>query len=157
MLGSEVKVEILFEDHLVVVAGPQNRWARRRKIDLADLFGERWILGPPNTANYADVTEAFHARKLPVPKVSIESLSAPLRTYLLATGQFITAMPKSIASQSPVKILPVELPVRPWPFAIFTLKNRTVSPAVDRFIAHLRDFARSMTANKRALVQLNSP
>jgi DNA-binding transcriptional LysR family regulator len=144
MLGSDVKVEILFEDHLVVVAGPQTQWARRRKIDLADLVGERWILGPPNTANYADVTEAFRARGLAVPKVSIESLSAPLRTYLLATGQFITAMPKSIASQSPVKILPVELPVRPWPFGIFTLKNRTVSPAVDRFIEHVRKFTAPM-------------
>ena len=49
-----------------------------------------------------------------------------------------------LASQSPLKILPVELPVRPWPFAIFTLKDRTLSPAVDRFIADLRDFARSM-------------
>jgi hypothetical protein len=38
--------------------------------------------------------------------------------------------------------LPVELSVRPWQFAIFTLKNRTVSPVVDRFIAHVRDFTR---------------
>jgi len=144
MLGNEVNVEVLFEDQLVVVAGPRTRWARRRKIDLAELVGERWILGPPHTASYVDTTEAFRARGLAAPKVALESLSVPLRSHLLATGQFIGTMPKSIAFQSPVKILPIELPVRPWPFAIFTLKNRTVSPAVDRFIAHLHDFARSM-------------
>ena len=51
-LCSEVNVESLFDDPLVVVAGPQTRWARRRKIDLGELVGERWILGPPGTANY---------------------------------------------------------------------------------------------------------
>jgi hypothetical protein len=40
--------------------------------------------------------------------------------------------------------LSVEVPVQLLRFAIFTLKDRTLSPAVDRFIAHLRDFARSM-------------
>jgi DNA-binding transcriptional LysR family regulator len=144
LLGSDVQVEPLFDDPYVIVAGPQTRWARRRTIELAELVGERWILGSPGTANYADIAEAFRARGLAVPKAALESLSVPLRTYLLTTGQFITAMPKSVVSQLPVKILPVELPVRPWPFAIFTLKSRTMSPVVDLFIAHLRNSLRSM-------------
>jgi len=142
--GNDVNVEYLFDDHLVIVAGLRSRWARRRKIDLAELHAERWMLGTPNTANYAHIAEAFRARGLDMPKVALETLSVPLRTHLLASGRFIGAMPKSLACQSPVKILPVELPVQPWPFAIFTLKDRTLSSAVDRFIAHLRDFARSM-------------
>jgi DNA-binding transcriptional LysR family regulator len=36
---NELNVEILFNDELVVVAGMQSRWARRRKIDLAELVG----------------------------------------------------------------------------------------------------------------------
>jgi hypothetical protein len=36
------------------------------------------------------------------------------------------------------------LPVRPWFFAIMTLKNRTLSPIVERFIEELRDFTRPM-------------
>jgi len=147
-VGSDVNVELLFDDPLVVVAGPQTRWARRRKIDLGELVGERWILGPPGTANYEDIAAAFRARGLVAPKAILETLAVPLRTYFLVTGQFIAAMPKSVALQLPVKILPVELPARPWRFAIFTLKNRTVSPVVDRFMAHLRDFARSIPANK---------
>ncbi len=139
-----MNVEYLFEDHFVIVAGPRSQWARRRKIDLAELQGERWILGAPNNANYAYIAEAFRARGLALPKIAVETLSVPLRTHLVARGGFIGAMPKLLASQSRMTILPVELPVRPWPFAIFTLKGRTLSPAVDRFIAHLRDFARAM-------------
>jgi len=148
-LGSDLKVEHLFEDRLVVVAGLQSRWARRRKIDLAELVGERWILGAADTSNCADIAEAFRRRGLVMPRVALETLSVPLRSYLLANGELIAAMPKSVASQSPLKILPVELSVRPWPFGIFTLKDRTVSPAVDRFIAHLRESARSMPASSR--------
>ena len=142
--GNDVNIEYLFDDHLVIVAGPQSQWGRRRKIDLSELHAERWMLGPPNNANYEFIAEAFRARGLSMPKVALETQSIPLRTHLVATGRFIGAMPKLLASQSQVKILPVDLPVRPWPFAIFTLKDRTLSPAADRFIAHIRDFARSM-------------
>ncbi len=82
-----------------------------------------------------------------MPKIALETHSVSLRAHFLLTGRFIGAMPESVASQSPVKILPVELPVRPWPFAIFTLKDRTLSPAADGFIAHLRNFARSSPAS----------
>jgi DNA-binding transcriptional LysR family regulator len=141
LLGGDVKVEFLFEDDVVVVAGQQTRWARRRKIDLAELTAERWILGAPDTANYKDVTQAFRARGLAVPNIALESLSVPLRAYLLASSDFITAVPKLAASHLPVKILPVDLQIRPWPFAIFTLKNRTLSPAADSFIDYVRNFA----------------
>jgi len=79
-----------------------------------------------------------------MPESALETLCVPLRIHLLVNGRFIGAMPRSLASQSPAKILPVELPVRPWPFSIFTRKDRTLNPAVDRFIAHLRNFAGSI-------------
>jgi len=142
--ANDVSIEYLFDDHFVIVAGPNTRWARRRKIDLAELRAERWMLGPPNTSNYEFIAGAFRARELAMPMIGVETLSVPLRTHLVASGRFIGAMPKLLASQSLVKILPVEVPVRPLRFAIFTLKGRTLSPAVARFIAHLRDFARSM-------------
>jgi DNA-binding transcriptional LysR family regulator len=41
---SDVNVEYLFDDHFVIVAGLRSQWARRRKIDLAELQAEPWIL-----------------------------------------------------------------------------------------------------------------
>jgi DNA-binding transcriptional LysR family regulator len=39
----DLNVEVLFHDKLVVAAGRQSRWARRRKVDLAELVDEPWV------------------------------------------------------------------------------------------------------------------
>src|ERR1700719_2991007 len=44
-----------------------------------------------------------------------------------------------------LKALPVDLPVRPWPVAIVTLKNRTLNPVVERFIECARDVSKSFS------------
>jgi len=78
------------------------------------------------------------------------SFSIHLRANLLATGAYISAFPSTFlrlnADRFSMKALPVDLPTRPWPVAIVTLKNRTLSPLVQIFIDHLRAFANSMAA-----------
>ena len=49
-VGGELGFDLLFEDDYVVVAGAQNPWARRRKIELAELANESWVLPPPERA-----------------------------------------------------------------------------------------------------------
>jgi DNA-binding transcriptional LysR family regulator len=143
-------VEVLFQDVMVVAAGMQSPWARRRKIDLAELVDEPWILPPTDSWNYTNVAEAFRARGLPLPKVRLVTFSVHLRSSLLATGRFLTAFPSSVlsldANQFPLKILPVDLPARPWPVVIVTLKNRTLNPVAQLFIDHLRAFTKTMAA-----------
>jgi len=147
-LGDDLNVEVLFDDHLVVAAGMRSRWAHRRKIDLAELVNEPWILATPDTGPYRIVSEALRARGLGAPRISLMTLSVHLRTNMLASGHFITTFPNSVArlhaDRFSLKVLPVDLPARPWPVAIVTLKNRTLSPGVERFIAHVRDFTRPM-------------
>jgi DNA-binding transcriptional LysR family regulator len=45
----DLNVEVLFHDKLVVVAAGQSRWARRRKVDLAELVDEPWVLTESDT------------------------------------------------------------------------------------------------------------
>ena len=146
--GDDLNMEVLFDDHLVIAAGMRSRWARRRKIDLAELVDEPWILAAPDTGPYRIVSEAFRARGLSAPRISLMTLSVHLRTNMLASGHFIATFPSSVArlhaDRFSLKVLPVDLPVRPWPVAIVTLKNRTLSPGVERFITHIRDFTRPM-------------
>lgn len=146
----ELNVEVLFHDHLVVAAGAQNRWARRRHIDLAALADEPWILTPPNAWNTTAVAEAFRSKGLKPPKICLVTYSVHLRANLLANGSYITVFPSSVlrlyADRFSLKALPVELPVRPWTVAVVTLKNRTLSPVVERFIEHVRAYTRSMAA-----------
>jgi DNA-binding transcriptional LysR family regulator len=153
--AGDLIIEPLFEDRLVIAAGAHSRWARRRKIDLAELADQPWILTAflpvgPATWNFARVAEAFQARGLPFPKVSIVTSSVHLRTSLLLDSPFITAIPQSFMllshAREVLKVLPVDLPPRPWPVAIVTLKNRTLSPVVERFIDCARDVAKSIAA-----------
>ncbi len=146
-LQDDVYVEVLFNDPMVLAVGKQHPLARRRKLDLADLVNEPWILPPPESLNYRVVAQAFHARGLALPRIVLESYSVHLRHILLPTDRFVTAYAAtnvSFTGQSPaLRILPVELPAHDWPVAIITLKDRTLSPAAQRFIECTRQVASS--------------
>jgi DNA-binding transcriptional LysR family regulator len=137
-------VEVLFSDPLVVAAGMSHRWASRRKIDFAELVEEFWLLPRVDSWNYICIADAFRTRGLPGPKVGLWSNDASLRIRLLAGGRFVTAMGKLNAGWYGVKVLPVDLPVQPWPVVIATLKGRTLSPVVELFIEYVRYFTRPM-------------
>ena len=113
----------------------------RRNIDLADLIDAHWMLTPANTWNYMGIEEAFRARGLAMPKISLISTSVHVCTHLLANGDFVTAIAKSLAERFSLKGLPVALPDRAWPVVVITLKHRTLSPVVELFIEHVRHFA----------------
>jgi DNA-binding transcriptional LysR family regulator len=148
--GDELDTEVLFNDEIVVVAGLQCKWARRRKLDLAELLDEPWVLPPPHTLNSTIVMDAFRLLGPKTPKVRLVTFSVQLRVDLLATGSFITALPLSMmnvcADRFALKILPVKLPVRKWPVVLVTLKNRVLNPVVELFITSLRQTFRSLPA-----------
>jgi DNA-binding transcriptional LysR family regulator len=149
----DLNAEVLFDDDMVIAAGPQSRWIRCDKIDLVDLVEEPWILTPPDTWVYGIIAEAFRERRLAVPRACLMTFSVHLRTKLLTTGPFISAFPKSFMSLSadcrPLKVLPIDLPARPWPIAVVTLKNRTVTPITQRFTDQVRAFTRSLSAGTK--------
>lgn len=148
--ADDLNVEILFHERLVVVAGRQSRWARRRKVDLAELVDEPWVLTESDTLSYMRVAEAFAARGLGLPKTVLLTISTHLRANLVASGHHIATFPNSTlrvyGDRFSLKVLPIDFPVQPWPAVIVTLKNRTLSPVVERFIQHVRDFTRPMRA-----------
>jgi DNA-binding transcriptional LysR family regulator len=95
-LPDDLDIEHLFDDGLVVAAGRNSAWSHRRKIDLAELADVTWILTGPNTWGYARIAEAFRARGLDMPKVSLVTFSVHLRTKLLSTGKYVTVFAASI-------------------------------------------------------------
>jgi len=152
--SEDLKVEILFDDHLVVVAGKHTTWARRRKIDFADLAQQRWILPPKETWTYGFVADAFEARDLRMPKVSFMTFSLPLVMHFLASGPFVTVLPSSVVAlhsgNEVLKTLAVPFPSCRWPVAIVTLKDRTLSPIVERFIDCSHVIAKSLASLRQA-------
>ena len=147
--GDDLNVEILFEDEAVIAAGANSRWARRRKIDLADLLEASWVGPPAQTLPMIRLEQAFRDRNLPVPKMRVTTFSVQIRAHLLTRGNYLTAMPKSILRINPecsgLKELPIRLPNSGSPVAIVTLKGRTLTPPVELFLeclrAHVKSFA----------------
>jgi DNA-binding transcriptional LysR family regulator len=140
--------ETLFHDPLLVVAGPRNRWVARRKIDLAELFNEPWIMPVSESAIGMLIAMGFHSSGLELPRSTVMSNSIPLRNRLLATGRYISVLPRSMlhfgAQLLPVRILPVTLPGITEPVELLTLKNRMLSPTANRFIECAREAAKSV-------------
>ena len=144
--------EFLFDDSYVVVAGPQNQWVRRRRIEIAELVNELWVLPPPDSVIGSIVTDAFRASGLDYPRVSVVTDCPHMRISLLATGRFVTIFPASafrfLTKRSELKILPVELPTALRPNGIVTLKNRALSPVAKLFMDCAREVAKPLAKRK---------
>jgi hypothetical protein len=52
------------------------------------------------------------------------------------------------ANLPPHKVLPVELPVPPWPLGVMTLKNRTISPVGQLFLEAASEVAKPLMNRK---------
>jgi DNA-binding transcriptional LysR family regulator len=138
----------MFEDPLLVAAGPGNRWAGRRKINLSELRDELWIMPAPGSAFGMIVAESFRSIGLAPPASTVMSNSIPLRNRLLATGRYLSMLPLSIlhfgVRPPRVRILPVSLPGIDQPIELLTLRNRTLNHAANLFIEQAREAARSV-------------
>lgn len=147
-LDESLDAEILFDDPFSAVVGPKSKWARRRKIDLADLVDEPWMLTPLDVLAGMFVTEAFEARGLKPPSPFVATHSTYLRSNLASRGQCIAVLPRSVlrlnGKRYSLKELPIELSTRPSPVAIVTMRNRTLTPAVGVFIEAARSVANSL-------------
>jgi DNA-binding transcriptional LysR family regulator len=140
--------EFLFDDSCVVAAGAQSPWARRRRIGLAELASEAWVLPPQGSWIASVARETFRANGLDYPHTTVVTDSPQVRISLLATGRFVTIFPAS-AMRFPdprleIKALPVELPVARLANGIVTLKNRTLSPVAQLFIECAREVAKPL-------------
>ena len=149
----QMDAEVLYDEQEVVVAGADNSWTRRRKIDLAELMHEPWTLPPPDTLSGSVIAEAFREKGLDLPPSTIITATVPVRSALLATGRFLTIIPGSVLKFSvnnPVlKRLPVELPTTERPVGIITLKNRTISPVAQLFIDCAREVAKALAVSAK--------
>ncbi len=148
----DIDQQVLFAEPLVVVAGMENPWARRRKIELAELVNEPWTWPSQGTVFDTLVVEAFQASWLKPPRATVYADSVNTRLRLAATGRFLAVVPTYIlrfhAKHLSLKVLPVELPTKLRQIAIITLRNRTLSPLAQRFIECAREVAKPLAKRK---------
>ena len=152
MSDEDLASEVLFHERHLVVAGSRNKWARRRKIKLAELLNEPWIFPPSGTIPYSLVSEAFRRAGLETPRATVSSLSIPVHVYLLDAARYLAVLPESTirfsAKELPLKVLPVDLPARSTPVVVVTMKKRTLSPVAKLFIECARTVTKPLASGK---------
>jgi len=151
----ELQTETLFHDRVCLAAGAQSPWARRRKISFADLANAVFIAPPTDTPGGAALNEAFRTAGLPPPRIGLTTFSVHARNVLPSMAdRFVSVLPVSILRFNPdlypLKELPLDLPMKPWPVLCVTPKHRTLRPSVERFIACIREVSSTMQPRSRS-------
>jgi len=144
----QLSFEFLFDDPYVVAAGAQSSWVRRRKVVLAELVNESWVLPQPEGPLGSVAMEAFRSSGLDCPPAKVFTVSPEARLNLLATGHFLTICSASAlrfpTKRTEIKVLPVALPIPRVPTGIVTLKNRMTSPVAQLFVDVAREVAKPL-------------
>jgi DNA-binding transcriptional LysR family regulator len=159
--ADDLKVELLSDDTIIVAAGAHSKWARRRKIDLAELIDEPWVLAGPTSWNRTLTEEIFLASGVSMPKPMVTTDSIVLRARLLAGGPYLGtfnayALQRLIVDNYAITALPVDLRANAVSHGLVTLKNRTLSPVVERFLACVREVAASLHGKQGRLALVRS-
>jgi len=153
MYSEDLEADSLFDEPLFVVAGLDNRWSRRRKIDLVELLDEPWTMPEQDNVAMALITDCFHSAGVTPPTPQVVSDSMATRTRLVEMGPFLTFLPGSAlhfgAGRLRVKILPVALSMKAPPTQVITLKNRTPNAIARLFIDELHSIARPLKKGPR--------
>jgi len=152
--ADDLMVEILYEDALIVAAWARSKWAGRRKIDLAELIDEPWTGSGPTAWGRSLGEGVFRAAGLSRPNSRILTDSIILRARLIAGSPYLgmfasSVLRRLIADNYALTALPVDLRANAFSTAIVTLKNRTLSPVVERFLACVREVAASFAGKQR--------
>jgi DNA-binding transcriptional LysR family regulator len=148
IFGEDLTSEFLFDERLHVVAGVTSPWARRRRITLAELCGEPWLMPDSDNIAMALISEGFRSAGLTPPVPQVVSNSVTLRVRLIETGRFLGVLPDSTlrfgAKRMQIRILPIRLWTNTPPTVAISLKNRTSNPIARLFVDELRAFAKPL-------------
>jgi DNA-binding transcriptional LysR family regulator len=148
----QLDFEILYDASYVIAASVQNPWARRRKVHLAELMDEFWVLPPPESGFGQVAVNAFRASGLDYPRAAVFTAQADVRISLLRSGRFLSIFTTSVLGARgrypELRALPVDLPMANAPVGIITPKNRTLSPVARLFVTSARETARLLVQGK---------
>lgn len=142
--------EVLYNPPTVVVASSRSSWARRRRIALAELVNEPWVLPPPEGILGPAYLDIFRANGLDPPRIAVFATQPGTRLNLVATGRFLTMQTSVLrfSKSTKIRVLPVKLQHTRAPVGIISLKNRTLSPVAQLFIETAREVAKPLAIRR---------
>lgn len=144
-LEPELRFEPLVEEQFCVVARPGHALAGRRRVTVADVAAERWVLPPAASDLRQRLETLFLQHGLPPVTSAIESVSAPLILSLLRMGDMVAALPREFvrpyARARSLAVLKLDLGVRSDRFGLVTRRHRAATAETRRVLQVLREQA----------------
>jgi DNA-binding transcriptional LysR family regulator len=142
--------EILYAPSSVVVAGSSSPWARRRRVALADLVDEPWVLPSSEDITGPMYLSIFSASGLDYPRIAVFASEPGSRLNLVSTGRFLSMHTSvlRLSNRPEITVLPVKLQHAGAPIGIISLKDRTLSPAAQLFIETAREVAKPLARRR---------
>lgn len=142
-LAATFAVQPLFDDRLVVVADEGHALLRRRKLRLADLADQEWLLPEGHITLRQQVDAAFRQRGLPEPqpRIEIDFGSTSLFALMQGTQMLSIANASGEAMQRGLRVLPLgveELDLRRR-IGVVTREGAYLSPLAQRLTELLRE------------------
>lgn len=145
MAESDLVAETIFDEPDVIAAGTDSPWAKRRSLALRELIEEPWVLAQPGSLARSLQDQVFRNSGLEPPKAAVQTVSLHLYMRLIETGRWLGLVPSSAmrfgGKGMRIRILPIEAHSPPAPVGIITVKDRTLTPLAERFIACVRKIA----------------
>jgi LysR family transcriptional regulator, transcription activator of glutamate synthase operon len=128
-------------EELAVAASPDHRLARRTRLALGDLRGERVIMFEPGASTRERVDAAFAAAGVE-PNIALEANDLAFVRALVARGIGLAIMPRSFADLPgpPIAVRPLTPRLR-MPVALWWRAGRHLSPAARAFVEFTRAHA----------------
>lgn len=141
--AEHIEQTVLFDDDFVLVSGRKHRLARARKIQLADMMDEPWVLPHASSALYDHVRAHFLTQTGRLPANVVESTnSLAANLALIEHFGFLNFMQRSVAQtytrRGVLSILPMMLNSSLGPHVVALRRDSSHPPAMDALLAALR-------------------
>lgn len=137
--------EALYEEGVSLVVQPAHPLLKKRKLTMADLAGQEWILPPDVAPMRQELDGAFDAEGLPRPRARLETTSLLMIETSLGQTQMIGIMPRSVAkhyeAQGRLRTLKLDLPIDMPPVGLVQLAEEARAPLMDAFVHLVRSAA----------------
>jgi DNA-binding transcriptional LysR family regulator len=144
----DLRFETCFDEPMCVVVRTGHPLLARRRVRLAELAAESWILPGPDTAYRHRMDAAFRQAGVEPPARLVESVSILTNTTLLQETDMLGVLPVNVAGHyaalGTLAVLPVALPPPSGPVGTITRAGAVASPPVEQLLQALRDTGRQM-------------
>ena len=134
--------EQLLQDEFVVYASARHRLGESKRVKIADVAHDRWVLGPPYVRDWQWLHRAFESAGLAPPLVNLETSATPLRLHAVASSELLGFAPRKFVRQAAAELGLVELPIEElrWAcrLAVRFRKDAYLTPLARRVIELLK-------------------